>query len=149
MVKIGEIDIDKLMEIYKFITNFCKSNQLFFKFTVDQGKFETAIEFIQSPANYMSHPPISKNWVALKKNGNVVLVPDILDYTNKIIIEYEEESQPMHGPKIIKKGHSEESKHDTDRDTFYESRKFRVFKVWESDKEWKKSLGKFLLRCNG
>lgn len=142
----GEVDIDKLMEIYKFVTNFCKSNQLYFKFIVDQGKMETAIEFFSFTK--AEHPPRSKNWNEVKNNGNVILVPDLLDIHDRIIIEYEEESKPMKGPKIIKRGHSEESTKDMLRDEYYRKSGFRFFKVWESDTEWKKPLGKFLLRCN-
>lgn len=142
----GEVDIAKLMEIYVFVLDFCKGRNIFFRFAVDEGKFETAIEFISFTEAV--HPPISSSWTALRKNGNAIYVPDLLDFPNKIIIEYEEESKPMKGPKIIKKGHSEESTVDMLRDKFYKDAGFRLFKVWESDIEWKKKLGEFLLRCN-
>ena len=140
----GEQDIEKLMEIYTHLTNFCKTNNFNFKFKVDQGNFETAIEFM---GNGHSHPPISSNWTALQKNGHAVICPDLLDYRNKIVIEYEEEPKPMKGPKIIKKGHTEESKKDTDRDNFYEQGKFKLFKIWEFDDDWRRHLDKFILQC--
>lgn len=142
----GEVDIGKLMEIYTFVLDYCKANNIFFKFAIDQGHYETAIEFVSFTEAV--HPPISSNWPAVRKNGSAVFVPDLLDFTNKIIIEYEEEPLPMKGPKIIKKGHSEESTHDMLRDKFYKDAGFRLFKVWETDEEWKEKLGEFLLRCN-
>ena len=91
---------------------------------MDSGTYETAIEFW---AMGYHHPPRSKSWKELKKQGNEIKCPDIMDFENRIIIEFEEE------PKPGKKGHTEESDKDERRDMLYRIAGFRVLKIWESE----------------
>lgn len=141
----GEVDLSMLMVIYKYVTEFSNDNSIPYKFVVDQGKFETAIEFMSYSKH--CHPPISSNWTAVKKNGYAIYCPDLLDYNNQIILEYEEEAKPQKGPKIRKKGHFEESAHDEARDTFYKEGGFRVFKIWQTDENWRFKLEQFIMYC--
>lgn len=132
----GQADLERLFKVYYEINFIKKKHNLLCNFKIDTGSFETAIEFT---AIGYHHPPKSKNWNELKQSGNDILCPDLLDYHNRIIIEYEEEPRPG------KKGHTEESKRDEKRDYFYRIGGFRLFKVWESDGVWKEKLEKFLL----
>lgn len=145
----GIVDIENLHKIYRECVNYCKENNLPYQFKVDSGKWETAIEF--TGIGY-HHPPKSKSWEEVKANGNEIKCPDILDFKNRIIIEYEEEPQPgKKGGKLGKKGHSSESKKDTHRDMLYRIAGFRLCKIWETEYksgEWIKKLQKFLLECS-
>ncbi len=132
------------MMVYRKCVKLCKENSLSFKFTVDHGTFETAIEFIGSKPY---HPPISESW----EQNPTIFCPDLLDYHNKIIIEYEEEvGNRRPGAKLAQKGHHREGDMDTKRDTrrtrYYRDGKFRVLRIYESDIMWQKKLAEFLLK---
>lgn len=142
----GEIDVENLMKIYRECVALCKEHQLGFVFKVDHGTYETAIEFIGSKSY---HPPISKNW----NQNPEIFCPDLLDYYNKIIIEYEEEvGQRLLGAKLARKGHHREGDMDTKRDVkrnlYYKDGKFRVLRIYESDILWQKKLADFLINLN-
>ena len=139
----GEIDIDSLMDIYRQTITICKKHHLPFSFKVDHGTYETAIEFVQ---NKPHHPPISANWDL----HPIIFCPDLLDYSNKIIIEWEEEiGNQRPGAKLAKKGHNREGDMDTKRDArrtkYYNLGGFDVFRIWESDINWRNKLEKFLV----
>ena len=134
----GIVDYENLYKIYRISIDYCKQEKLPFHFKVDSGTFETAIEFW---AMGCYHPPKSKNWKELKKTGNEIKCPDLLDYKHKMIIEYEEES------KSDKKGHTSESKHDSHRDMLYRIAGFRLLKIWEFElksNEYKNKVCQFL-----
>ena len=70
-----------------------------------------------------------------RKKGFRQFVPDLIDFKNKIIIEYQEESEGRQGVlrrrgKINKKGHDEFS--DEEKDIFYDLAKFNQLKIWEN-----------------
>ena len=139
----GEIDLEKLFEIYYECLLISKKYNLPYRFKIDEGTYETAIEFIECKPH---HPPISKNW----KSKPIIFCPDLFDYYNKIIIEYEEEvGKPLAGATLAKKGHSSEGDFDTKRDErrnkYYKDGGFRVLRLWESDKSWRKTLKNFLM----
>lgn len=144
----GERDYENLHIIYRQCVEWCKKYKLPFKFKVDAGSFETAIEF--SVIGY-NHPPKSENWEESRTNGNEIKCPDILDFEHRIIIEYEEEPKP--GKKmgrLGKKGHTEESTKDSHRDYLYRISGFHVLKFWETDlkqQNWEK-IHNFLLECS-
>lgn len=122
----GEVDIENLHRVYRICVEYGKIIGIF-HFKVDDGSFETALEFDE---NNVYHPPKSKNW----SNNPVILCPDILDFEKKLIIEYEEESDAgKRMGKIGKKGHWEESKRDNRRDLLYKKHGFKILKIWESD----------------
>ena len=84
----GVIDASPLFKIKWQALFYCRKNNLPFRFKVDLGSFETAIEFWEIGYH---HPPKSANWEASRAAGNVIKCPDLLDIDHKLIIEYEEE----------------------------------------------------------
>ena len=74
----------------------------------------------------------------------------MLDYYNKIIIEYEEEvGEPRRGDALAAKGHNREgdyeNKRDIRRNQFYKEGGFHILQIWDSDVSWKEKLERFLL----
>jgi len=127
----GEIDYGNLYEIYRKCVDYCKAEKIPITLKVDSGTYETAIEFW---AIGYHHPPKSKSWKEVKKQGNEIKCPDILDFENKFIIELEEEPTPGKiGGKMGKKGHTSESDTDEHRDMLYRIAGFRLCKIWESE----------------
>jgi len=141
----GEVDYEDLHKIYRVCVDYCKQEKLPYHFKIDSGSWETAIEFT---AIGYHHPPKSKNWEEVKKAGNEIKCPDILDFEHKIIIELEEEPKPgKRMGKLGKKGHVEESKRDSNRDMLYRIAGFRLYKIWESEynlNKYKDKLCQFL-----
>lgn len=130
----GQIDIARIHPIYRKCVELNNDHNWGFSFKVDTGEFETMIQFIENEFNEKlipSHPPLAKNWDEL--NPKFCNAPDIMAFNDMIIIEVEEESKAQRGPKIIKKGHWSESKHDEERDLKYKRAGFRVCKIWESE----------------
>ena len=141
----GVVDIDSLFRVYNHVKEIIKKHELLCSFKVDSGTYETAMEFVGSKPY---HPPLSKDW----SGKPIIFCPDLLDWHNKIIIEYEEEvGEPRTGAKLAKKGHHREGDMDTKRDIrrnqYYKSGKFRVFRVWESERDWNERLENFLINC--
>lgn len=140
----GQIDLENLFKIYYEINSIKKKHNLNkLNFKIDEGCYETAIEFVGS-THY--HPPISQDW----SNSPIIFCPDLLDYNNKIIIEYEEEiGNKKPGDKLAKKGHNRPgdiaNKRDDKRNNYYNDGGFHYFQIWESDKFWKENLKKFML----
>lgn len=140
----GQVDLDALFRIYKEINSIVKKHKLLFSFKIDHGTYDTAIEFIDTKSY---HPPLSKDW----STKPVIFCPDLLDYHNKIIIEYEEEvGNRRSGAHLAKKGHNREGDMDTKRDSrrnrYYKQGGFRVLRIWDSEQNWKKKLEDFLLK---
>ena len=141
----GVVDNSILQNINTEIKKFCKENKLPFSFKTDDGTYETAIEFTEIGYH---HPPKAKNW---DSNPNI-FCPDLIDYPNHTIIEYEEEGgKRRSGARIATKGHGREfdlqNKKDIERDYWYEIGGFRVLKIWEHDYKngtWKQKLHDFL-----
>ncbi len=140
----GEVDIENLHKIYRICVDYSKLLGVGYMFRVDAGSFETALEFDE---NKVYHPPKSKSWI----NNPIILCPDILDFKNRLIIEYEEESgNRRSGAFLAKKGHGHEGDHSTKRDIrrdrLYEEHGFRILKIWESDSivEIKEKIFRFL-----
>ena len=140
----GHQDITSLFTIKDEINIICKKNNLNFSFKVDIGNYETALEFV---GVNVFHPPISKDW----STNPIILCPDLLDYPNGMIIEYEEEiGNRRAGAQLAKKGHNREGDFDNSRDSrrnkFYKRGGFHILRLWESDKDWKEKLEEFLLK---
>jgi len=140
---VGLVDIDSLFRIYEQVKKIIKKHDLLFSFKVDHGTYETAIEFV---GNKSFHPPISENWGSHRD----IFCPDLLDWHNRIIIEYEEEvGERRRGAFLAKKGHNREgdmdNKRDTRREKFYKHRGFHILRIWESDNMWEEKLETFLL----
>jgi len=140
---VGLVDIDSLFRIYEQVKKIIKKHDLLFSFKVDHGTYETAIEFV---GNKSFHPPISENWGSHRD----IFCPDLLDWHNRIIIEYEEEvGERRRGAFLAKKGHHREgdmdNKRDTRREKFYKHRGFHILRIWESDNMWEEKLETFLL----
>lgn len=148
----GEVDIAVLHPIYRKCVDLNKENNWNFQFKEDSGDYETMIEFILYCDKLQDHlvphhPPLAKNWDEMDQCN----APDIMDFNNKIIIEYEEESKPgKKGGKLGKKGHWTESKRDELRDERYKLSGFRVCKIWETEIKqnvWENKLFYFLADC--
>ena len=141
----GAIDIETLMSINEEI----KSLKTKYKFVVDHGSFETAIEFW---AMGYFHPPKSNSWEEAKREQREIKCPDLLDYPNRLIIEFEEEGQKSRtGAKLSTKGHGPQgdltNNRDTNRDYLYRIGGFKVLKIYESEWNngtWKEKLKQFL-----
>ena len=117
-----------------------------YNFQVDDGDWETVIEFIGEKSY---HPPISVDW----SNKPDIFCPDLLDYEHKIIIEYEEEiGNKRPGAKLAKKGHNRlgdiANKRDTHRNRFYNDGGFNYLQIWENEVNWQEKLKSFLLNIN-
>jgi len=141
---LGVKDSDALHTIYEEVKTYCKDNDLPYHFKVDDGDYETAIQF--NEVGY-SHPPTATSW----KGHPVIICPDLLDYKHKLIIEYEEEGQKqLSGARLARKGHGPEgdipNEKDTRREYYYDLGKFKVLRFYEADlkeENWKK-LHRFL-----
>jgi len=148
----GQVDLEKLFEIYYETLSIAKKYNLPYRFKVDEGTYETALEFFYDDDEkwHTAHPPLAKNWI----ENPTIICPDLLDYKNKLIIEYEEEvGERKTGAKLAKKGHNREGDIDTKRDErrnkYYRHGKFTVLQIWESDECWRKKLKIFLCSLNG
>jgi len=147
---LGESDIEELMVIVSYANEISKKHNLGYNFVVDEGRYETAIEFID---NKSYHPPLSENW----DNDPVIFCPDILDYGHKVIIEYEEENGPRKpGAKLAKKGHGDkgdiETKRDSRRNEYYKLGGFKLLRIWQDDFKtnvWTLQLSEFLIQHSG
>ncbi len=88
-----------------------------------------------------------------RRKGFRQFVPDLIDFKNKIIIEYQEECEGSLGVlrrrgKINKKGHDEFS--DEDKDLFYDLANFNQLKIWENTEPEKQDeeLRTFLVKLS-
>ena len=146
----GTADLMRIFPIVQEARRLEKKYNWGYEFHWDQGTFETAIVFKENGT--WERPTFIQSWAEVRAKNLDLFCPDIIDFQKKIIIEFEEESLPMKGPKIRKKGHWEESKRDSRRDKFYKKGKFSVLKIWESeyqsaDNEWGRKLDSFLVGC--
>jgi hypothetical protein len=145
----GIQDLNKLFEIHQEIKNIDKENN--FNFIIDTDTKEGKTRIVIDEFGTWKKTPCLTEEQALdfRKRGFRQFVPDLIDFKNKIIIEYQEESKGRQGVlrrhgKINKKGHDEFS--DEDKDIFYELAKFKQLKIWEntSEEEQKKEMKEFL-----
>lgn len=145
----GHSDIESLNRIYQFATQFCRLMEFPFRFREDSGNFETAIGITED--GHIERPLLGSNW-KVYKNGKKLFVPDVLDYNNKIIFEYEE-TWKKEG-KRKRKGHDPDAldRRTSTRDLYYEIAKFRVLKIFdyefEFERAWKLKIAKFLIKCH-
>jgi len=146
----GVKDLVVLDDIRQTIKRLEAENNWGFTFKIDAGTWETAIEFTAIGYN---HPPKSKSWKEVKDSENEIKCPDLLDFKNRIILEYEEESgNRKPGASLAKKGHGHEgdlsTKKDSGRDQLYRIGGFRLFKVWQSEYKKLKSNGSYEWESN-
>ena len=157
LTDMGGVDIASLHPIYRYLIDLRNENSYPFQFKEDSGDYETMIEFVENtmypklPKYSPSHPPISNHWDAMKLINSIPICPDIMDFKNRIVIEFEEESTAgKSSGKLGKKGHWADSKRDSRRDKLYKDCKFRFCKIWESEvaeNTWKMKLFHFLADC--
>jgi len=152
----GTNDLDRIHPIYRASVDFCKLADIPFHFKVDSGNYETGIVF--NDLGYSRRVKDREDWNEIKSYSNnpQLLCPDILDYQNKIIVEFEEETgNRKTGAYLAKKGHGHEGDYDTKRDTrrneYYTNAGYRVLRIWESHYKhstvWKLKLFEFLINC--
>jgi len=132
---LGIQDLEKLFHINQQIKEIDKKNQYNFIIDTDTKDGKTRI-IINELGTWKKVPLLSEEQAkAFRKKGFRQFVPDLIDFKNKIIIEYQEESEGRQGVlirrgKINKKGHDEFS--DEDKDIFYDLAKFSQLKIWEN-----------------
>ena len=145
----GIQDLEKLFDISEQIKQIDKEN--YYNFMIDTDTKEGKTRIVIDEFGTWKKVPIltEKQALEFRKKGFRQFVPDLIDFKNKIIIEYQEESKGRSGilrkhGKINKKGHDEFS--DEDKDIFYELAKFNQLKIWENTPpdEQKKELKEFL-----
>ena len=131
----GIQDLEKLCSINQQIKKIDTRN--YYNFVIDTDTKEGKTRIIINEFGVWKKMPILTEIQAkdFRKKGFRQFVPDLIDFKNKIIIEYQEESEGRHGVlrrrgKINKKGHDEFS--DEDKDIFYGLAKFNQLKIWEN-----------------
>ena len=131
----GVQDLQKLFEIKNQIQQIDKKNYYNFIIDSDTKEGRTRI-IIDEFGTWIKTPNLTEEQASeYRKKGFRQFVPDLIDFKNKIIIEYQEECKGRQGVlrrrgKINKKGHDEFS--DEDKDIFYELAKFNQLKIWEN-----------------
>ena len=131
----GIQDIRKLFEIKQQIKEIDKKKYYNFIIDTDTKEGKTRI-VINEFGTWEKTPCLTEEQATdYRKKGFRQFVPDLIDFKNKIIIEYQEECEGRQGVlrrrgKINKKGHDEFS--DEDKDIFYELAKFNQLKIWEN-----------------
>jgi len=149
----GERDIVNLNKIYRFANDFCRLSSFPFHFEEDTGYYETAIVFDEEKKSNR-RPNINETWNNIPY-PECMICCDILDYSHKIIFEYEEEGQKKRPrAKLSTKGHGREgdipNKRDTRRNKFYDDNQFYFLRIWESDFKvetvWRIILMEFLIQ---
>ena len=131
----GIQDLQKLFEIKNQIQQIDKKNYYNFIIDSDTKEGRTRI-IIDEFGTWIKTPHLTEKQASeYRKKGFRQFVPDLIDFKNKIIIEYQEECKGRQGVlrrrgKINKKGHDEFS--DEDKDIFYELAKFNQLKIWEN-----------------
>jgi hypothetical protein len=145
----GIQDLEKLFQIKQQIKKIDKKGHYNFMIDTDTKEGRTRI-IINEFGKWQKAPCLTKEEAyAFRKEGFKQFVPDLIDFKNKIIIEYQEESKGMEGilrrhGKINKKGHDEFS--DENKDIFYDAAKFNQLKIWENTplKKQNEELKEFL-----
>ena len=123
----GIQDLQKLFEINQQIKQFDKKKHYNFIIDTDTKEGKTRIVIDEFGAWKKTPHLTEEQAIEFRKKGFRQFVPDLIDFKNKIIIEYQEESKGRQGVlrrrgKINKKGHDEFS--DEDKDIFYELAEF-------------------------
>jgi hypothetical protein len=135
----GIQDLDRLDQIGTYANSFTK-----YHFTIDTDTKNSDNGITINEYGICYKDPLTEVAARqLKKLGFKRFVPDLLDWKNKRIIEYQEEPKPCKGPKIIQKGHDEFS--DENKDLFYKLAGFKQLKIWESDQDWMHKIDGFLI----
>ena len=145
----GIQDLKKLFEINQQIKQIDEKNHYNFIIDTDTKEGKTRI-VIDEFGTWKKMPNLTEEQASeYRKKGFRQFVPDLIDFKNKIIIEYQEECKGRQGVlrrrgKINKKGHDEFS--DEDKDIFYELAEFNQLKIWENTplEEQKQELMNFL-----
>lgn len=149
----GEIDIENVNKIYRACVDFSSLCNLPFQFKEDSGHKETMIGITEYGIVFRPDEELKLNIRDFFSQGRM-FVPDVMDYNNKIIIEFEETpGKPRPGAKLAKKGHDPDGndKRTSWRDLYYNLGKFRLLKIFDyefaDEKKWKVKLFRFLMDC--
>ena len=145
----GIQDLKKLFEIKQQIKQIDEKNYYNFIIDTDTKEGKTRI-IIDEFGTWKKTPCMTEEQATeYRQKGFRQFVPDLIDFKNKIIIEYQEECKGRQGilrrrGKINKKGHDEFS--DEDKDIFYKLAEFDQLKIWENtpQEEQNKELESFL-----
>ncbi len=131
----GVKDLIQLDAIQQIIKKLEKENNWGYTFKIDFGTYETAIIFNEE-VNVYRRPEPKENWTTIEYPESLIC-PDLSDYKNKILIEYEEEGRKKRsGAHLATKGHGPPgdmpTKRDSKRNLFYANNNFRFCRIWES-----------------
>lgn len=129
----GISDLERIFRIYQYIRDFEKLHDVSFGFIPDSGETTQSNNtiLINESGKWLKAAGITKpEWQKLKSEGFKPFVPDLIEWHNRIIIEYQEEPKPHKGPRIVQKGHDEFS--DSTKDLYYEIAGFNQLKLWDS-----------------
>lgn len=148
----GEIDIENLHKIYRACTDFSKLAGLSFKFQEDSGHKETMIRIWEDGRYEKPETDRSLSTVSIPQSR--WFVPDVMDFQNKIIIEFDETpGAPRKGARLARKGHDPDGNdiRTSWRDLYYGLAKFRLLKIFDFEFKdealWKCKLFRFLVDC--
>lgn len=128
-------DLEILHTINREIKAICERNGIKRNFTVDNGYLENAIT-----QTWWGNLARADSW------ETDVFVPDLLDYSHREAIEYQEEAAKT--GKHTVKGHDEFS--DKKKDEFYKNVGINQLKIWSSEFKsgiWKNKLERWLLNA--
>lgn len=143
--------VKDLMSIYPIIQHINELERTIgwgYDFVWDQGFYETLIA-INEETGKVRRPHSNETWDSITYPEQP-FCPDIMDYSMKLIIEFEEtEGKPRHGAYLAKKGHNADGldKRTSNRDLFYSIGGFSVFKIFDFEKkeDYSKRLKQFLV----
>ncbi len=124
----GHQDIEKLLEIKKWINEYQKDHKVKFAFIVDIDTQEGKTRImINQKGTWYKEPSLTESQAKhYRKHEFEMFVPDLIDFKNKLIIEFQEEPIKRRGAYLAIKGHDEFS--DEDKDLYYDLAKFTQLK---------------------
>jgi len=144
----GIQDLDKLIEIKKWIRQFEIIHNVDFDFIVDVDTQEgrTRILIDETGHTIRAKQLSQQEANSYKSKGYVMLVPDLMDWKRKLVIEYQEEPKKGRGAHYGKKGHTEFS--DENKDLYYQLGGLKQLKLWEETPrdQQQKELNSFLFK---
>jgi len=122
----GVKDLHRISPIFLWL----QKNFPDYKWKIDTGNKETAVQILDNNSGTLYHPPGFRG-----TTKNEIFVPDIYSGIAKIAIEFQEQpKKKKHRGRLSKKGHTEFS--DYNKDVYYKHGGIRQIKIWDDDHYW-------------